>query len=465
MKNPINPQSPCSPGEIHDVSIKDLNHRGDGVGRISDFAIFVPGALPEESVRVKIDRNRKNYAEASLLELLKSSSHRITPPCPYFKSCGGCQLQHLQYKQQLAWKQKMVGETLNRIAGLNVKVLPTSGMTEPWRYRNKTRVHFAHVKGKVLAGFYKPQTNQLIDIDQCLIQHSHSVRVIKGLRRALQRYMDNTKERENNWLPVNEATIRTSFASSECLVSLSASPGQIGKADEQDIKPENYEILTKIIDEETGMIINGIILLKSGKKGAKSETLMGKTHITEKIKPYCYQISPQSFFQVNTYQAEVLYKKAVSLAGTPGTAYDLYCGTGNFSLYLSSIAEQVVGIDSSKAAIEDARNNAILNRVGNAEFIVKKVENIGQDNFKGKNPLTLFLNPPRRGCAGSLLETVAETAPEKIVYISCNPATLARDLKRLSKYGYMTKEVQPVDMFPQTSHVETVCLIEPINTR
>ena len=464
-KECIKRQPPCSPGEIHVLSIADLNHRGEGVGRISGFAIFVPGALPGEAAKVKITRKRKNYAEATLLELLKRSSHRITPLCPYFENCGGCQLQHLEYWEQLAWKQKMVNETINRIAGFDIKALPVTGMTEPWHYRNKTRVHLACPEDKVLAGFYKPQTNELIDIEQCPVQHPINVRVINGLRRAVQLYMDLFKDRKDNWLPISEATIRTSFASSECLLSLSVNPEQGGKGGGQNIKPENYEKLAKFINEEIGKIITGLVLLRHGKKGPTSQTLMGKAHVTEEIKPYLYRISPQSFFQINTTQAEELYKKAVSLAGTPRTAYDLYCGTGNFSLYLSSVADQVVGIDAEKAAIEDARENAALNNINNAEFIVEKVENIGPDIFKGEQPLTIFLNPPRKGCAASLLETVAEAAPEKIVYISCNPATLARDLKLLSNYGYLAKEVHPVDMFPQTSHVETICLLEPGSTR
>jgi len=460
-KDSIESQPPCSPGEIHDLSIADLNHRGEGVGRLSGFTVFVPGALPGETAKVRVTRKRKNYAEASLLELLNHSSHRITPPCPYFESCGGCQLQHLQYKEQLAWKQKMVSETLNRIAGLNIKALPVSGMAEPWHYRNKTRVHFACAEDEVLAGFYKPQTNELIDIDQCPIQHLLNVRVINGLRRSVQRYMDIFKDRKESWLPVSEAAIRTSFANSECLVSLSANPGQGGKGSRPDIKPESYVNLAKIITEEVGEIITGLVLFKHGKKGNTSQTLKGKAHIAEEIKPYRYRISSQSFFQINTCQAEVLYKKAISLAGIPRTAYDLYCGTGNFSLYLSSVAGQVVGIDSTKTAIEDARENAILNRINNTKFIVEKAENIRPDLFKGEKPLTVFLNPPRKGCAASLLEAVAKAAPDRIVYISCNPATLARDLKQLSNYDYAVKEIHPVDMFPQTSHVETICLLEP----
>ncbi len=460
-KDSIKPQPPCSPGEVHDLSIADLNHRGEGVGKISDFTIFVPCALPGETVRVRINRNRKNYAEATLVEILHRSAHRITPPCPHFESCGGCQLQHLQYEEQLAWKQQMVSETLSRIAGLSVKTLPTIGMAEPWHYRNKTRVHFACTEDKVLAGFYKSQTSELIDIEKCPVQHPLTVRVFNGLRRAVQRYMDNSKDRKENWLPVSEAAIRTSFASSECLVSLSASPGQDGKGGRQNIKTESYKKLAKIITEEVGEIITGLVLLRHGKKGTTSQTLMGKDHITEEIKPYRYRVSSQSFFQVNTCQAEVLYKKAESLAGSPRTAYDLYCGTGNFSLYLSSIAGQVVGIDSTKTAIEDARENALLNRTNNTEFIIEKAENTGPDLFTGEKPLTVFLNPPRRGCAASLLEAMAEAAPDRIIYISCNPATLARDLKQLSNYDYALKEVQPIDMFPQTSHVETVCLLEP----
>ncbi len=457
MTKKVNRQ-PCAEGEKHTVEISDLNHRGEGVGKTAGYTLFVPGALPGEIVKALITKAHKNYAEAILLLRNKPSPFRAEPQCPYYNSCGGCQLQHLEYEKQLDWKYKMVAETLRRIAGVETVIKLPLGMDNPWRYRNKAQIHIGPGKDSIKAGFYETKSRRIIDIEDCLVQHPINSRAINAIRRALQQYAAKENLTNPDKLPITGAAIRASFTTSKCLVTL------IGREKNGRLKHENLMELAGLINAETDNQTTGIVLQQAGKKGLNDFTLYGQPYIEEDIAPFRYRISPQSFFQVNSTQAGVLYEQAASLTGNPHSAYDLYCGTGNFSLYLSMKANKVIGIDSSRAAIADARVNASANSVENIEFINARTEDIKPLLFKGKNPKTIILNPPRKGCSRGLLDTVAEANPERIVYISCNPATLARDIKHLQQNNYSTTLVQPVDMFPHTSHIETITLLQPPKT-
>jgi len=441
---------PCAEGETYTLEISDLNHRGEGVGKIAGFTLFVPGALPGDVVEASISAVHKNYADAALLARKDSSPHRVNPPCPYHDRCGGCQLQHLAYKQQVGWKHKMVAETLSRIAGIETAVLPTVGMKDPWRYRNKARVHLGLESGRVNAGFYETKSNRIINIEDCLVQHPVNTEMINTVRRALQKYFDTGSKPETQIIPLSEFTVRTSFASSECLITLTGPDPGPKKTD------SGLKKLGALISKEAGKEPSGIVLELTGQKGIRSFTLSGQPHIEEIIGGHRYRISPRSFFQVNSPQAGALYELAASMAGAPRTAFDLYCGTGNFSLYLSPQAEKVIGVDSSRTSITDARTNARTNNIGNVEFIKARVERDPSLLLRGEHPKTIFLNPPRGGCSAALLDAVVKAYPNRVVYISCNPATLARDLKRLLHNNFSIRTVQPVDMFPHTSHVETV---------
>ncbi len=445
---------PCGEGEKHTVEISDLNHRGEGVGKTAGYTLFIPGALPGEKVKARISSVHKSYAEANLLFRNSSSSHRVKPPCLYFFSCGGCQLQHLEYEKQLAWKHKMVTETLRRIAGVEITAKSPLGMKNPWHYRNKAQIHFGLEKDYIRAGFYETRSKRIIDIEECLVQHPINSRAINAIRRALQQYAAKENVTNPDKLPITGAAIRASFTTAKCLVTLT------GREKNGRVKHEHLMKLAGLINAQTDHQTTGIVLQQACKKGLNDFTLYGQPYIEEDIAPFRYRISPRSFFQVNTAQAAVLYQQAASLAGNPKSAYDLYCGTGNFSLYLSIKAEKVIGIDSSRAAITDARVNASENKVKNIEFINARTEDMQTLLLKGKNPKTIFLNPPRKGCSKALLNTVAEAKPECLVYISCNPATLARDIKHLQQYNYSAILVQPVDMFPHTSHIETITLLQ-----
>jgi len=443
---------PIEKGRTIELEITDLNHRGEGVGKADNFALFVSGALPGEKVMAKVTTVRKNYAEASLSSLDRPSGYRQSPPCPHFKLCGGCQLQHLSYRHQLTWKQNRVAESLRRIAGIEIPVHPVIGMENPHHYRNKAKVHFSLSGDRAVVGFYKKQSRQIIDIEECLVQHPLNNKMINAVRMALQKFVDQQGGADSFNLPVTGATIRTSFSTASGLVSFTSPAGQSN--------PMHLKKLGQLTAAETERSVAGIVLEQGSGKNRQSATLSGRPYLEEKIAPFYFHISPQSFFQVNPRQAEVLYKQALALSGRPHTAFDLYCGTGGMALFLSSTAEQVIGVDSEESAVKDAKNNAALNNVENVEFIHTRAEQMLALMKKANSPKAVFLNPPRRGCSSGLINCVAEAKPDRVIYISCNPATLARDLKRLQEIGCLTKSVQPVDMFPHTTHVETIALIE-----
>jgi 23S rRNA (uracil1939-C5)-methyltransferase len=438
-------------GDPVNLDITDLNHSGAGVGKAKGFTFFIAEALPGEEVSAEITTLHRNYGEATIVSLNRASEQRVKPLCPYYSRCGGCSLQHLSPGGQLAWKQNMVAETLRRLAGVTRSVHPVIGMEKPWRYRNKAQIHIGLENNRVVAGYYGKSSKQIVDVEQCPVQHPVNEALINILRHALQSYCDSENHENKASLPVTGAVVRTSFATGKAVIALNASPGRtyINK----------MKNLAAMINAEAGDCLSGIVLLHRSKMKTGTTILSGQPNLVEEIEPFRYQISPLSFFQVNPVQAKALYEKAASLCGEPKTVFDLYCGTGNLSLYLSNKAEKVIGVDAEDAAIEDARANADLNGVKNCSFISARVEDKPDLLINRAGPVAVYLNPPRGGCSPRLIDTVAAAKPERIVYVSCNPATLARDLKLLQKSGYQVEVIQPVDMFPHTAHVETVTLL------
>jgi len=449
---------PLIPGEEYEVEISDLNHRGEGVGKIEGFTLFVPRTLPGESARVTIKKVRKNYAEADLLAITGASEGRSEPPCPHFPACGGCQLLHLAYEEQLAWKKKRVKETLKRIAGITPEIKPVLGMKEPRHYRNKADLHLEFAGSTIKAGFYEAYSHRVVDISSCLVQHPSNNILLKAVREAAHDYMRYFNNKPGNEdLPFSRAIIRSSFATGKSLLALVGSG--INKSRNLPEQNNRLQKLSDMICTRAGTPPAGIVFLPEKQENSRQAVLTGQDYLEERIGPFTFRISPRSFFQVNTGQAETLYEQALSLSGSPHTAFDLYCGTGNFALFLSQRAKRVIGIDSDPSAIKDAEENARLNKADNTRFVNGRAEKRPELLRQGSGPKTIFLNPPRTGCAPDLLEAVSRTAPERVVYISCNPATLARDLKILAQHGYKAGEVYPVDMFPHTSHVEAVVMI------
>ncbi len=450
---------PCAPGEVFELTITDLNHRGEGVGKLKGYTLFIPQALPGEKVQVEVITIHKKYAQARLLSIEKNSPHRIKPPCPYLPKCGGCNLQHLDYQQQLDWKKQKVADTMKRIAGAALPVEPVRGMSNPYHYRNKAEIHFEQFKGQLKAGFYASVSHEIVDIESCLVQHPGNNHLIKALRRAALEFNCKTLvDHGSGKLPVNKAILRSSFASGASLLALTGPDGNQKNSPSADLK--QLVALADTIRTYSGTFLEGIVFLPQGNHKKEEIILYGKPYLEEKVNDFTFRISARSFFQVNTVQAETLFESSLGLIGTPRTLIDLYCGTGTFSHYLARRAEQVIGIDSDHFAIKDARVNARLNKIGNLEFVLGRCEDNPGLLLKGSNPKSVVINPPRKGCSQLLLQAIAEVKPERIVYVSCNPATLARDLKALSQSGYKTRTINPVDMFPHTSHIECVALIE-----
>ncbi len=441
-------------GTSYELVISDLNHRGEGVGKAEGFTLFVPGALPGETVRAEITKNRGRYGECRLEKILDTSSKRVDAACPFFAECGGCRLQHFAYEEQLKWKREVVAQSLKRLAGLNVQVDPVVGMANPWHFRNKARIHFNLEQGKINVGFFAPASKRVIDINQCPVQHPANEMLINALRRALKNFIKKYNISSTIDLPVSGAAIRTSFADGKAVIAFEASVGRT--------YINRLKDLAALLYAEAEKLISGVVLLPAGMKNKGLTILAGSAELTENIAEFQYNLAPQSFFQVNPGQAEKLYDIATTFAGNTSSAFDLYCGTGTFTLFLSKKALKVTGTDSTSEAIINARGNARLNCVENVTFLHRTAEASIELLEKADKPRLVCLNPPRNGCSVKLLQDINKINPETIIYISCNPATLARDLSVLSDGSYQPKKVQPVDMFPHTTHVETVALLSRI---
>lgn len=458
MKN----QVPVEKNLDYDIEITGMGHEGEGVGKLEGFTIFVPGTLLGELVRIKIVKVSKNYAYGKLLEVLKPSEHRSEPVCGIYKKCGGCQLQHLSYDGQLNFKTQKVRDVVHRIGKINdAAIHDTLGMVEPYRYRNKVQLPVGCVNGEVQIGFYAPRSHDIVPMESCHIQDPVADKVIELTKEWIKRHKLEPYNEEQHSGLIRHIMIRRAFKTDEVMVVI------VTKHRELPYKEEFIDTIVKNIKGIKSIIQNinhtntNVIL------GLENITLWGSDTISDYIGEFRFNISPLSFFQVNPVQTEVLYSKTMEYAGLTGneTVFDAYCGTGTISLFLSQRAKKVYGVEIVPQAIENAKVNAKENGVQNAEFIVGEAERVIPELIdKGIKAEVVVVDPPRKGCEKSLLEAIAKMEPERIVYVSCDPATLARDLGILQELGYKTLEIQPVDMFPQTAHVECVCkLIRKIN--
>jgi len=447
-------------GRSAEVVITGYSHDGRGVGRLSGQVVFVPGTVKGERIRLEVVREQRGILTGRLLEVIDPAMERLIPDCPVFFACGGCQLQHLNYQAQLELKRDIVTDALRRIGGFReLTVQPVLGMDKPWGYRNKG--HFKVEKnGAVISlGFYEEGSHNLVN-QSCTHLFSAKVgELLQGLTDILNRTGFPVEEEGSPGL--RQIMIRESKARDEILLVFILS-GQV--------PPHLKEITREICHNypNVGGVCANINPRKGGPiLGEKTEIISGKGEIEDQIGPFSFAVSPHSFFQVNNIQTEVLYAKAVEYAGLTGQelALDAYCGIGTISLFLAQKAKQVVGIEIVPEAIRDAVANARRNKVSNVEFIQGQAERVMPALVKkGLKPQVVVVDPPRKGCGQPLLDSILQVKPQRVVYVSCNPATLARDLKYLAAGGYEVKEVQPVDMFPQTAHTECCCLmIQPTN--
>ena len=451
-------QAPVQKNDYIDVVFEDLTHDGSGVAKVNGYPLFVPNALPGEKGRVKVTKAGKGYGFARLMELTETSPFREEPACPIYAQCGGCQLQHMSYEGQLKAKEKQVRDVLERIGRLEgVTVHPTIGMDEPWRYRNKAQVPIGEQEGGLIGGFYQKRTHDIIDMDACLIQQEQNDDVIRTVKQICGKYGVRAYNEKTHKGNLRHVMARYGHETGDIMVVLITRTEDLPnrKSMIQDMAaaiPGLKSIVQNVNPHRTNVIF-----------GDKTRVLWGDEFIYDYIGPIRFAISARSFFQVNPEQTKVLYGKALEYAGLTGTetVIDAYCGIGTISLFLAQKAKRVYGVEIVPEAIDDANRNARLNGMDNVQFAVGEAEGIIPAWHKeGIRADVLVVDPPRKGCDQALLDTIIRMKPDKVVYVSCNPATLARDLRILEDGGYKTVEVQPVDMFPQTSHVECVALIE-----
>jgi len=444
------------------IDIESQGFEGEGVGKINNFAVFVQGALKGETVKVKIVKVAKSYAHGKLLEIIKPSEYRTETKCGIYKKCGGCQLQHMTYEAQLIFKTQRVKEVIERIGKLNnVLIHETLGMKEPYRYRNKVQLPVGFADGKVQIGFYAPRSHDIINMDSCLIQDAAADKVALLTREWVTKYNIKPYDETTDSGLIRHIMVRKGFKTGEVMVVLVTKEEKLPNSKEFiDIMVKNIEGLKSIVQNINSKKTNVIL-------GDKNITIWGQNKITDYIGDFKFNISPLSFFQVNPVQTEVLYKKALEFADLSGneTVFDAYCGTGTISLFLSQKAKKVYGVEIVPQAIEDAKKNAMENNVTNAEFLIGEAEKVIPELIrKGISADVVVVDPPRKGCEKSLLEAISKMEPKRIVYVSCDPATLARDLAILKELNYKTVEIQPVDMFPGTFHVESIVLLQRKNT-
>lgn len=450
--------------DILTVTIEDMGHDGEGIGKADGYTLFVKDAVIGDVIEAKIMKVKKNYAYARLMRILEPSPHRVEPVCPMARPCGGCQLQMMDYQEQLRFKQKKIEDNLRRIGGFEqIPMEPILGMEQPFRYRNKAQFPVGTDKeGNLVTGFYAGRTHDIINNRNCYLGVEENRQVLDVVLGWMEKYGVSAYDEKTGTGLVRHILIRYGFKTGEMMVCLVINGERVPKQEALVERLREISGMTSITTSTNQERTNVIM-------GSKIRTLWGTPYISDYIGEVKYQISPLSFYQVNPVQTEKLYGTALEYAGLDGneTVWDLYCGIGTISLFLAQKAKKVYGVEIVPAAIEDARRNAELNGITNAEFFVGKAEEVLPEMYaKGEARAdVIVVDPPRKGCDAALLETVVKMQPERIVYVSCDSATLARDLKWLCAEGYELKRVRGVDMFPMTGHVETVVLLSKLNAK
>jgi 23S rRNA (uracil1939-C5)-methyltransferase len=449
---------PVERGGKYELEITSLGHSGEGVGRYHGFTVFVPDALPGEKVTAIAEVVKQNYAKARLDEVLVPSPDRVAPSCAVYRRCGGCQLQHLSYPAQLAAKRQTVIDAVARIGRLDgVTVHPTLGAAEPWHYRNKMQFPVGLSAGRLAVGCFAPGSHDIVDVDDCHIQHAANNTVARTVRAALAELGIPPYDEKSGRGVVRHVLGRVGTASGEVMTVIVTATADL---------PRKESVITSLRRDIPGLVsvVHNVNPARTNViLGRQTATIWGRDTIVDRIGDFLFRVSARSFFQVNTAQAAVLYGKAEEYAGLTGaeTVIDAYCGTGTITLFLARRAAKVYGIEVVADAVADARANAAANGIVNVEYIVgDAVDVMPKLRARGVQPHAIVVDPPRAGCAPVVLDTFVRMRPERIVYVSCNPASLARDLAVLADGGYLVKEIQPIDMFPQTYHVESVVLLQ-----
>ncbi len=433
------------------LTIDALTNEGQGVARVDGYAVFVIGALAGEEVKAHVIKVMPSYAIAKAVEILTPSSDRITPACPVFAQCGGCTLWHLRYDAQLTQKQQWVEDALQRLGGFaEVPMQPILGMEEPVRYRNKGSFPFGVIGNAAVFGFYAERSHRLVPFSDCLIQDERIVDAARRVAAWANTFGVPVYDETTGGGQLRHVVARTT-AGGELMVTV-VTKGQLKKKDD----------LLSFLEDADSVWHNENPNQTNVVFGERFTLLAGKPALSETIGEKRFSVGPQSFLQVNPVQTQALYETARSfLAAKPDeTVVDAYCGVGTISLLIAGDCARVIGIEQVAPAIEDAKANAAANGVANAEFLCGNVEDVLPGLFAREGGVdAIVLDPPRKGCEPAALEAIAKSGAKRVVYVSCNPATLARDCKLLAERGFSLSAVRPVDMFPQTCHVETVVLM------
>ena len=449
------------------IKIEDMGENGEGIGRADGYTLFVKGALIGDEIEGVCVKAKKTYGWGRLLRVVRPGPDRVAARCPVAEPCGGCQMQCLSYEAQLTFKQNKVREDLLRIGRLPEEEVrgaerPIIGADDPWRYRNKVQVPFSRGRdGKAVYGFYAGRTHSVIPRDDCFLEPEDAGRILETVRLFMDEHHIPAYDETDGTGLLRHVLIRTSRAEGTvliCLIVNAETPGAFPHLDDLVSRlselPGAAAVTMNLNTARTNVIL-----------GEETMVLSGNGYISEQIDGLRFRISTRSFFQVNTAQAERLYRAAVDAAGLSGReeVWDLYCGTGSISLYAARSAGAVHGVEIVEDAVRDARVNAAENHIENVDFVCGRSEVIlPEAAARGVSADVIIVDPPRKGCAPELLDAIGIVSPDRLVYVSCDPATLARDLSILRAKGYTLVSWQPVDMFPQTVHVETVCLMSRV---
>ena len=472
--------------DCYTVKIEDIGLEGEGIGKVDGFPLFVKDAIVGDVAKVKIVKAKKTYAYARVEEILEPSPYRVEPKCAFHRQCGGCQIQALSYDRQLQFKQDKVYNNLLRIGGFTKEELdavmePVVGMEDPYHYRNKAQYPVGVNKdGELITGFYAGRTHSIIANTTCYLGQARNKEILEAILSYMKENGVSAYDELTGKGCVRHILIRSGFTSGEVMICLVIN-GKSKGLSKEDRYLKNEKVLLETLSKMDG--VKSISVSINTEKtnvimGKEIHTLWGSDTITDVIhvrdmekegypftgQELTFAISPLSFYQVNPVQTEKLYSLALSYAGLTGeeTVWDLYCGIGTISLFLAAAAKKVYGVEIVPQAIDDAKANAIRNSISNAEFFVGKAEEVLPEKYEteGIYADVIVVDPPRKGCDSACLETMLKMAPKRIVYVSCDSATMARDVKILREGGYELKRVRPVDQFAHTTHVETVCLME-----
>lgn len=481
------------------VTIEDIGSEGEGIGRVDGFTLFVKDAVVGDTVEAKILKSKKSYAYARLVKVLEASPFRVEPPCPFHRQCGGCQIQALSYEKQLEFKNRKIRNNLIRIGGFDEdyvdrRMEPILGMEEPWRYRNKAQYPVGTDKeGNIITGFYAGRTHNIIANTNCLLGVEENQEILEIILEHMRKYKISAYDETTGEGLVRHILIRKGFTSGEIMVCLVLNKKMTGASyletgssqggNEQlcsyEFIPEQGDLLHKLeqVKNMTSVSVSVNTDRTNVIMGKEIYTIWGSSTISDVIhmrdmtkegfpftgKELTFHISPLSFYQVNPVQTEKLYSTALEYAGLTGreTVWDLYCGIGTISLFLAGSAKKVYGVEIVPQAIEDAKENARRNGITNAEFFVGKAEEVlpNLSDSDMLHPDVIVVDPPRKGCDEACLATMLKMRPDRIVYVSCDSATLARDLRVLCDGGYEVKRIRGCDMFSQGVHVETAVLL------